>query len=36
MEDLIRDILVPLVVRAIYDAIVAIVKFVRRRMKRQK
>jgi hypothetical protein len=36
MEGLIWDILVPLVVRAIYDAIRALVKIVRRRMKRRK
>jgi hypothetical protein len=36
MEGLIWDILVPLAVRAIYDAVMAIVKVVRRRMKRRK
>jgi hypothetical protein len=36
MEDLIWDILERLAVRAIYDAIVAIVKFVRERLPRRK
>jgi len=36
MEDLIWDILTRLAVRAIYDAIKAIVKIIRERRKRQK